>query len=124
MYPLDRTGELCANTVTCRAEESATMLRDERIDYLTAGVERTDGRFFISPHQAAIAVDVGAEYGGKFTFHTRIWERHHVPRCSDCQITPAVCRWGPVLCSLRKHCPRGGTGGTRTWPNRFHITSR
>ena len=29
----------------------------------------TERRFFVLPHEAAVAEDIGAEYGGELTFH-------------------------------------------------------
>jgi hypothetical protein len=43
------------------------MLLDERIDYFTMRDEGAMSRLFVGPHEAAIAVDVGAEYCGELS---------------------------------------------------------
>jgi hypothetical protein len=45
------------------------MLLDEGIDDFAMGGKGMQRRLLILPHQAAIAVYVGAEYGGELAFH-------------------------------------------------------
>src|SRR5713226_6346220 len=41
-------------------------------------------RLLISPHEAAVAIDVGAEDSGELAFHTHL-SLHHPVGCNDCQ---------------------------------------
>ena len=50
------------------------------------GRKREQRRLFILPHEAAVAVDVGTEYGGEFAFHiaTQVSrELTSVPPCAN-----------------------------------------
>jgi hypothetical protein len=41
------------------------MVLDEAVDYFAIGRQSPEGRLFVLPHKAAIAIDVGAKNGGK-----------------------------------------------------------
>src|ERR1700681_3536886 len=43
-------------------------------------------RRLICPHEAAVAIDVGAEDSGEFAFHTHL-SPHHPAGCNYCQIS-------------------------------------
>ncbi len=62
-------GELGQYAVARRVHESSTVLLDQRIDQLTRRGQTTEGRLLVLPHEAAIAEDIGAEYGGELPFH-------------------------------------------------------
>jgi hypothetical protein len=46
------------------------MLFDLRIDQLAIGRKRVQRRLFVLLHEAAVAENVGAEYGGELAFHS------------------------------------------------------
>src|SRR5229473_2262719 len=46
-------------------------------------------RLLISPHEATVAVDVGAEDSGELAFHTHL-SADHPSGCDDCQISIRV----------------------------------
>ncbi len=46
------------------------VLFDEAVDYLAMRGQGSDGRLFVVTHEAAVAVDVGAEDSGELAFHS------------------------------------------------------
>ena len=50
--------------------DSAMMLFDQTVDDLAVRREGAKSRLFIGAHQAAVAVDVGAEDRGELAFHS------------------------------------------------------
>ena len=76
---LDRihhAGELRQYAVPGRVYESAVVLFDEPIDYRAMCRQGADRRLFVLPHEATVAVDVGAEDGGELAFHTHLSAHH------------------------------------------------
>ena len=69
LHRIDHAGELGEHAVAGRVHEPPVMLLDERVDYLAVGRKGAESRLFIFPHEAAVAEDVGAEYGGELAFH-------------------------------------------------------
>jgi hypothetical protein len=49
--------------------ESPPVLLDEGVDNLAVGRQTAECRLFVLPHEAAVAVNVGAEYGGELALH-------------------------------------------------------
>jgi hypothetical protein len=45
------------------------MLFDQTVDDLAEGGQTPKGRFFVLPHEATVAMDVGTENGGKSALH-------------------------------------------------------
>jgi hypothetical protein len=62
-------GKLGQKTIPRRVDESGSVLLYQAVNYFAIGQEFSKGRLFIRPHQAAVAVHVGIEDGGKPTFH-------------------------------------------------------
>jgi hypothetical protein len=48
------------------------MLPDNSGDDLQIGFEGTDGPFLVLPHEATVALDIGTQDGGEFSFYL-IW---------------------------------------------------
>jgi hypothetical protein len=69
---LDRihdAGELREHAVTGGVDEPAAMLLDEGVNDFAIRGKCLQRRLLIFPHEAAVAVDVGAEYGGELALH-------------------------------------------------------
>jgi hypothetical protein len=69
VHRLDHARELGEYAVARRVHEPPVMIFNLRVNYLAMGGKRAQRCFFILPHKAAIAVNVGAEYGGELPFH-------------------------------------------------------
>src|SRR5216684_7569068 len=65
---LHDAGKLRHYAIARRINESPAMLLDEAVDQLAVGGKSAQRRLFILTHEAAIAEDIGAEYGGELTF--------------------------------------------------------
>src|SRR5216683_28163 len=61
--------ELGEYTITGGVDEPSVMLLHQRIDQLAMGGQSAKSRLLVLPHEAAIAEDIGAEYGGELTLH-------------------------------------------------------
>ncbi len=68
-HGIDHTGELGQQIITGRIDHAATVLLDQRGDQCTIGGEGADGGFFIVPHEAAVAGDIGAEDRRQLALH-------------------------------------------------------
>src|SRR5712692_8253324 len=86
---LDRVhdaGELGEYAVAGGIDESPAMLLDEPVNQFAVGGKSAEGRLLVLPHEAAIAEDVGTEYGGELTFQ-------NPPRgATDNRANPAGCQ--------------------------------
>jgi hypothetical protein len=69
-------GELCKHTVPRGVYESATVLFDEPVDYRAMCRQGADRRFFVLPHEATVAMDVGTKDSGEFAFHIHLSAHH------------------------------------------------
>jgi hypothetical protein len=56
------------------------------VDDLAMSGQGNKCRLLISPNEAAVAVDVGAEDSGEPAFHTHL-SPHHPVGCNNCQIS-------------------------------------
>src|SRR5262249_18514633 len=72
-------GELGQYAVPGGVYESAAVLFDETVDYSAMRRQGSDGRLFILPHEATVAVDVGTEYRGEFALHPQSENRIIIP---------------------------------------------
>jgi hypothetical protein len=66
------TGEFGEYAVAGRIDEAPVVLFDQTVDDLAMRDERAMSRLFVLAHEAAIAVNVGAQDGGEFPFHARL----------------------------------------------------
>jgi hypothetical protein len=74
------------------------MLLDSGIDQLTMGGKGAQRRLFVIPHEAAVAENVGAEYGGELSLHypplmterARAWRRCGTVCCQDLHPLPGA----------------------------------
>jgi hypothetical protein len=66
---IDHTCELGQHAVAGRVNEFPVMLLDETVDYSAMHRQGLNGRLFVVPHEATVAMDVGTQYGGEPTFH-------------------------------------------------------
>src|SRR5713226_4668991 len=64
LHGIHDAGELRQYAITGGVDEAAAMLLDQRIDQLAVGRESAQRRLLVLPHEAAVAKDIGAEYGG------------------------------------------------------------
>jgi hypothetical protein len=83
---IDDAGELGEYTVARGVDEASVMLLDERVDQPAMRGQSAVSRLLVLPHEAAIAEDVGAEYGGELTFHARVHFGTEItsnPLCAD-----------------------------------------
>ena len=67
LHRVHHAGELRYDAVPCGINETATVMLDKAIDQLAVGGKSAQCRLFVLPHEAAIAEDIGAEYGGELT---------------------------------------------------------
>jgi len=56
--------------------ESAVVLLDQAIDYSAMRGQGSDRRLFVLPHEATVAMDVGAEDSGELAFHIHLSAHH------------------------------------------------
>ncbi len=68
-HRIHNAGELRQHAITGGVHEAPAVLLDAGVNDFAIGGKRMQCRLFIFPHEAAIAVYVGAEYGGELTFH-------------------------------------------------------
>jgi hypothetical protein len=61
---IDDARKLGQHAVAREINEPTVMLLDQRIDQLAVRRKSAMSPLFVLPHEAAVAVDVGAEYGG------------------------------------------------------------
>jgi hypothetical protein len=66
---IHHAGELGEDAIACRVYEPSVVLLDETIDGLAVRGQSAKCRLFVLPHEAAVAIDVGAEYRGELAFH-------------------------------------------------------
>ena len=52
------------------------VLFDQAVDYPAMRGQGSNCRLFVLPHEAAVAVDVGAEDSGELAFHTHLSAHH------------------------------------------------
>src|SRR6266851_703677 len=94
-------GELGEYAVAGGIDEASVMLLDQRIDQLAMRGQSTKSGLLVLPHEAAIAEDIGTEYGGELAFQyppiaSRLSCR--VPTAvKDCFKRHAVLRGGVVV---------------------------
>jgi hypothetical protein len=60
------------------------MLLDEIVDQFAVCGQCTEGRLFIFPHEAAVAVNVGTQDGGEFALHTHLRVETSFRQGTDC----------------------------------------
>jgi len=72
VHRLDHAGELGQNAIAGGVYEAAVVLLDQAVDDLAVSGQSSKCRLLISPHEAAVAVDVGAEDSGELAFHTHL----------------------------------------------------
>jgi hypothetical protein len=94
-----------------RVDEAPVMIFDLGFDYLAVRRERAQRRLFVLLHEAAVAVDVSAEYGGELPFHfglrrgdthfrpalrkssrERLFQASFLVRGSDARVNPGLIR--------------------------------
>ena len=60
--------ELGEHAVAGGTDESAVVQFDQSVDDFAVRRESAESRLFVVPHEAAVAVHIGTEYGGELTF--------------------------------------------------------
>jgi hypothetical protein len=101
---IHRTGKLCQHAVPGGDHESAVVLLDQPVNYPAMRREVADRRRFVLPHQAAVAMDVGAEYGGEPALHSRK-TIIAVPRTEAVKQSPGrstACKYPRAFTELRR----------------------
>src|SRR5216684_3260447 len=68
LHRVHHAGELCYDAVPCGINEAPAVMLDKAVDQLAVGSKGAQRRLFALPHEAAIAEDIGTEYGGELTF--------------------------------------------------------
>jgi hypothetical protein len=88
LHRINDAGEFGEDTITGGIDEAPVMLLDARIDYFAVKGQGSERQLLIFPHEAAIAVDVGAEYGGELALHyPPLMMAIILPRAELCQMT-------------------------------------
>ena len=98
---IDHAGELGKYAIAGRIYEAPVALLDEAIDDLAVSGQGDKGRLLISPHEAAVAEDVGTEDSGEFAFHSHL-SAHNPAGPKDCQISPKTRGAGPMPSRWRR----------------------
>src|SRR5262249_34870880 len=76
LHGVHHAGELGEHTIACGANDSTALLLDEGVGYFPVGSQGAQRAYLILAHQAAVALDIGAEDGGEFAFDaTRFHEK-------------------------------------------------
>ena len=73
------------------------MLLDQAVDDLAMRGQSAERRLFILPHEAAVAVNIGAEYGGELTFHLRLTSARNSLQSRLAQVAVPAPVYGCVL---------------------------
>jgi hypothetical protein len=68
LHRVHHAGELCYDAVPCGINEAPAVMLDKAVDQLAVGSNGAQRHLFTLPHEAAVAINVGAEYGGELTF--------------------------------------------------------